>query len=351
MATLPVSDEKIRAALRLKSESGTTTEAAVKAGVSECTLRRYLKLADQRGITAQSDPPKFTIPVFPDDDIPAEQILDQMERRFAQRLEHANALRWFEVAFHESKPIGILWFGDPHLGSNGCNVPLLRRDVALCSSTKGLYGANIGDTADNWPWSGKLLKLYAENDVSKATERRLARWFLKEANIPWMLWLMGNHDEMDPGFATYLKTINCSQIPMVDWRARFKVTFPNKREIRIDAAHNHKGHSMWNELQGQERASMMDEPADLYMAGHTHTCAVKQKEMPDGRVVTLARARGYKWIDDHGERHGYANKRLGASVVTVLDPQTTNPWAVVRAFADAEEGADYLAYRRKKAAA
>ena len=46
-----------------------------------------------------------------------------------------------------------------------------------------MYAANIGDTVDNW--GGTLTRLYADNDVSRQTERRLACWFLEEAGIPW----------------------------------------------------------------------------------------------------------------------------------------------------------------------
>jgi hypothetical protein len=288
------------------------------------------------------------IPAFPDDDIDAPQILDQMERRFLQRQQHADALRWFEVEVREDAPLAINWFGDPHLGSNGCNVPLLRRDVAIVASTPGMVGANIGDTTDNW--GGRLLRLYAENDVSKSTERRLARWFLEGAGIPWLLWLEGNHDMMDAAFTTYLRAVNGSRVPMVDWRARFVLAFPNGRKVRVDAAHNHKGHSQWNELHGQERASVFDEPAHLYIAGHHHVAALKQKEMPDGTVATLARARGYKWLDEHAEHHGFHQKQGGASIVTVIDPAATTPWGLVRAFADTAEGAEYLTWKRKKAA-
>ena len=286
-------------------------------------------------------------PEFADDDISAEEILDHMAKRFNQRHKHDKSLDWFRIGIKSDEPIGLTVVGDPHMGSNGCNIPLLRRDCEIMASTPGVYAINIGDTADNWGY-GRLVALYAENDVSRQTERRLARWFLEDAGVPWILWLMGNHDNMHGEFSTYLKTLNAKILPMIDWQAKFRLCFPNGREIKIDAAHNHKGTSIYNRLHGQKRAALWNENADIYVAGHHHNSAITQEELDDGRYVTLARARGYKWIDDHAKVHGFRDNLHGASIMFVIDPKATNPVGLIHPFADIEEGADYLNWKRSQ---
>ena len=138
------------------------------------------------------------LPTFPDDDVEADQILDMMEQRFHKRLQHQKSLRWFPIKFKSSAPIALVVIGDPHLGSNGCNIPLLRHHINLMKQTPNCYAVNIGDTVDNWGY-GRLVALYADNDVSKATERKLARSFLEDSGIPWAVWLEGNHDNRDSG--------------------------------------------------------------------------------------------------------------------------------------------------------
>lgn len=283
---------------------------------------------------------------IPDSDLTAEQILDHMSARFEQRQAHHAAVKWMPVKLRTDDPVAVVWFGDPHLGANGCNVPLLRRDVNLVASTPGAYGANLGDTADNW--TGRLIRLYADNDVSRATERRLAQWFLQDSGIRWLVWLEGNHDLFEPAFTTFLRSINTTQVPMLEWRARFRIVFPNGVEVPVDAAHDHSGHSMWNELHGQTRAAVMDEHADLYIAGHKHTWALAHRELAAGRVVWLARARGYKYIDDHSVRGGYVQQNHGASIVQVIDPQDPNPVTRQVLFADVERGLEYLKFLRAK---
>jgi hypothetical protein len=323
--------------------------AARSLGIPAGTLRHRLRRAqDQdlvpRPISVESD---FALPIFDDDDISAPEILDQMERRFEKKLAYEQSQRWFPIKIRSDDPVGLAVVGDPHLGQS-CNIPLLKRDVRIMSETEGMMALNMGDTADNWSY-GRLLQLYSEEDISRPTEQRLARWFLRDAKIPWILWLHGNHEMMHSEFSTYLKTINVDQIPMIEWRARFKLVFPSL-EIKIDAAHDHKGSSIYNIMHGQKRAALWDEDADIYVAGHRHTWGLSTEELDDGRVVFFGRARGYKFLDRYAVRRGYHNDKYGATVLFVIDPQDTNPASRIHSFVDLEQGAEYLEWKRAKRA-
>jgi len=166
--------------------------------------------------------------------------------------------------------------------------------------------------------------------------------------VPWVVWLHGNHDTMHGEFSTFLKTVNVAQIPMVDWRAKFKLRFPGGGEVRIDAAHNHKGTSIYNRLHGQKRAALFDEDADIYVAGHHHTWGLTHEELDDGRVVWQARARGYKWIDEYATRHNFHRDEYGSTILFVIDPEESSAVKRITAFADLEEGADFLTWKRSK---
>ena len=331
-----LSDEDLRQALRAEKTHNTTASAAASLGLPTTTYQARLRVAKSRTLT--EDRPE--LPTFPDDDVDAEEILDSMSNRFAQRLRHEQARKWFEIKMPNDEPCALVVVGDPHIGSNGCNVPLLRRDVEIMANTPNVYAMNIGDTVDNW--GGRLIRAYADNDVSRQTERRLARWFLQDANVPWLVWTLGNHDTMDGEFATYLKTLNAEKIVMVDWQAEFKLVFPNQREIKINAAHNHKGTSIYNKLHGQKRAALWGADADIYVAGHHHECAITQEETDDNRWITLARARGYKYIDDWATMHGFPVGNVGASIMFVIDPDATSAAGLIIPFADISVGAKYL---------
>lgn len=331
--------------------------AADLVGIKSITLRSCLPIIKRdfdlepmdfpkpEDLRAPKQAPGLTFPVFPSAEQPIDVLLDHLERGSDLVARAAAARKWFTISVHENMPIAWNWFGDPHLG-DATNWKLLRRDVAIVANTPGMYAANIGDTVDNW--SGRLIRLYAESDVSRATERQLARWFLTESGMNWALWLYGNHDTFDDAFKVYMDAIGAQMVPMLDWRAQFKLRFPNGAEFKIDAAHNHKGHSMWNELHGQVRAAAMEEEADLYIAGHHHNCANMRKEMTGGRYVTLARVRGYK-IGGTYEVHGqFWEHQTGASGVTVFDPLTDDPTRRLKFYESTAEGAEALTALRAK---
>ena len=342
-----LTDDQCIEALDAYEQWGNEAEAAASLEIPRTTLHNRLIAARKRQLRRELVAEKPAIlPGVPDDDIDAEEILDHMERRCEKRQARERAEHWFAIHEPTNEPIAYSWFGDPHIGSNGCNIPLLRSDIEIIKSTEGMYAANCGDTTDNW--GGNLTRLYAENDVSRQTERRLARWFLEEAGIPWRVWLLGNHDVMDGSLVAYLEGINACRVPMVDWRAKFRVVFPNGCEVKIDAAHDHKGSSIYNPLHGQKRASLWDEDADLYIAGHRHNWALASEEVAGGRVINMARARGYKYLDEFARRRNYVIQQTGASIVTVFDPTTESPVRRVQCFADVEAGADYLTWLRSK---
>lgn len=317
-------------------------KAADMMGISRASLQGRLR--DPRAQAILSEKGKDISPApLPDDDIPTEEIIKIMCNRFAARKKHDDATKWRRFLVNTTAPIGICWFGDPHVDDNGCNWPQLREDCDIVAKTPGMYGANIGDSTNNWV--GRLMKEYANQDTSISTAFKLIDWFFKDSGIDWLLMLTGNHDAWGDD-ARYLKALCQNICPMIDWRAQIKLVFPNGRECLIDAAHDHKGHSQWNALHGQQKASSMGGIAHLYVAGHRHNWALAQNECSEtGRVYHLARARGYKFIDGYARVNGFGEQQHGASVVSVIDP-TASDLNFVRCFADVREGAAYLTYLR-----
>lgn len=308
--------------------------------------KKFLEAADLvRGETKVPGPSGIISPPVLDDDISTEEIVQSMVKRFSKRHEAHQAKKWMEFKVESNEPIGIMWFGDPHVDDDGCNWPLLKQHIDLCKNTPGMYGANIGDTHNNWV--GRLTAQYANQETSRSTAWKLIEWFFKDSGVKWLLILLGNHDAWNFGSES-MGQITKHLCRMADWRAQFKLTFPNGREALIDAAHDHTGHSQWNSLHGQQKASLMGGTAHLYIAGHKHNWALAQNECPHThRIYWLARARGYKHIDHYGENLGFGSQKQGSSIVTVIDPNASDV-NMVRCFADPKEGADYLNYLRSK---
>ena len=299
-----------------------------------------------RAGVAKTEAAAVTLPEFPDDDIPTAEIIDVLTKRYKKREAHHASKSWFPITVKDDRPMGLAFIGDPHLDDNGCNWPLLQRDIALLKRD-GVYAVNMGDTTNNW--GGRLVQLWMDQDTSHKTARKLAKWFLTEAGIRFLVWLMGNHDTMGAPTGAWLKDIGGHVVPMEDWQARFILRFANGRECRIWAAHQFPGHSLWNTLHGPQRTAHTKAEAHIYAAAHTHNWALHQEESASREFTYwLLRARGYKSLDGFAEKHGHFSQNDGATILAVIDPRATTAAGLVQCFADLEKGVDFLATLRKR---
>jgi hypothetical protein len=336
---------EIKEAIRTAPADTVFTELAERFNVHKTTV-----YALKRELTNESKPATFpSFVVDGDDEEPIEEIIRRMERNFTRSKAARDQKRWFRVEVPDDKPVGILFFGDPHLDDNGCNWPVLKRHVQLCKETPGLYGANIGDTTNCW--GGKLVRLYANQDTSVRTARRLAEWFLLESEVRWLLWLMGNHEHMGDG-GPVLEEMNrrygTTTIPMLDWKADFILSVGGA-EFKVSAAHDFPGNSMWNPVHGVVKAAKFGDQIDVLVCGHKHNWAISQWELAEqGNAPLMVRARGYKHMDEHGTRHGFGDQEEGQAVLVIFDPASKSRAGRVHAFVDVDRGADVLTYLRSR---
>lgn len=346
-----ITTEEAQHTLEVCSKSTTLREAAEKLGISYSGLRkRRESIRKFYGIRPEETikPPAIEYPDFPEDDIPVERIIDLATERFEKRAASFAAHTWFPIKIKESLPIGICWFGDPHLDDNGCHWPELRRHVSACVNTPGLYGANVGDTTNNW--AGRLAKLYAEQDASIGTARKFAEWFLLGSGVHWIAWALGNHDAWGDGsavLAQMAKRYGTAKLVLHDWEVRFSLVFPNDYLARIYLSHDFKGSSIYNPTHGPLREGLMGEDADLYVCGHRHVSAEQGFEnVARGRYQRFVRVRGFKFNDDFARRHGFKEQFIGCGAVTVFNPISGH----ITVHMDVDEGADYLTWLRGRAA-
>lgn len=290
--------------------------------------------------------PRFDPPPIPADDIPVEQLIDQLAERFERRAENAAAKRWMRFALHDAGPYVLAFVGDPHLDDNGCNWPLLKRDVELMRRPH-VHGIMLGDVTNNW--SGKLQRLYAHQDVSRDRAWKLAEWFWQA--VPWLLLVKGNHDiwSQSHGQGDPLDWMSRGAAALEDWQARIEVT-AGDHKLRVWASHDFKGSSLYNPLHGPMRAQRFSPgDADILAAGHQHHWEIFSGEDADKttRPHWLVRARGYKYLDPHADRHQYASQQHGATIAAVIDPSRDGP-AAVQCYADLAEAVEILEFKRQR---
>ena len=332
--------------------------AATRLGLSEKASQEWIRrieIAAGRDIDwslwtgdAPREPvaPRFDPPAIPADDIPVEDLIEQLAERFGKRAENAAARKWMRYSLKEPGPYLLAIVGDPHLDDNGCNWPLLRRDVEIMRRPH-VHGIMLGDVTNNW--SGKLQRLYAHQDVTRDRAWKLAEWFWKA--VPWLMLIKGNHDiwSQSHGQGDPLDWMARGSAGLEDWQARFEVA-AGDHVIRIWAAHDFKGSSLYNPLHGPMRAQRFSPgDADILAAGHQHHWEIFSGEDADktSRPHWLVRARGYKYLDPHADRHQYASQQHGATIAAVVDPGREGP-AAVQCYADLAEAAEILEFKRQR---
>ena len=340
-----MSETKDAEAVKLVAEHGSIRAAATASGIPYTTLHKR----HARGTTApkvsQTETSDIVFPDLPSSELPAPDLIDQACKRFSGHLAAREARRWMEIKVKSNQPIGVCFMGDPHIDNNGCNWPLLRRDIGLLENTPGMYAVNIGDLTDNWV--GRLVRLYADQEMSKKAAWKLAKYMLRDCKIKWLCHLLGNHDLWNDG-PYLIKAGAQPMVPVEEWQSRFQIVFPNDQRVRVHAAHDFPGSSIWNKMHGPQKAAMMLEQADIFACGHKHEWAVNESENANRQFVYwLIRARGYKFIDSYSDQLGYGSQRFGASITAVIDPANDGVKRI-RCFPDLAEAAEFLTWKRSK---
>lgn len=308
-----------------------------------------------RGLARQHNVPESTLrgrikqaqveyPTFSDENESIDSLRKRLVEQYLRKREAAFRKEWFTIKVNEEKPYGFLWFGDPHLDDNGANWPLLEKHIAYANED-GVYCGNIGDTTNRWV--GRLIQKYADQSITWSDADRLAEWFMKEAGITWLVWLLGNHDAWNRGSSFY-KMIGTNEVPIINWRAKFQIKHPSGSVLKVDASHGRKGKSIYNELHGTLRDAMMGEDADLYVTGHTHNFAMEHVELAARRKAAwLLQVRGYKEMDEYALVNGFPENQLGSAILVIVDPRAGARSIIKNCFEDIEAGMEYLRTLRK----
>lgn len=334
----------VEAALR---ESRTRPEAAGKLGITAHALDSACATYGFTPGSLLGRGEAIAVAPPPDVDLPIEDLVADRKRRFERKRAHEIGRRLIPVNVKGSAPIGILHFGDPHIDDDGTDIALLEEHARLVRETPGLYGANVGDTTNNWV--GRLAKLYAQQSTTAADGWRLAEWFVGEVR-DWIYMVGGNHDAWS-GAGDPLKWI-AGQLGAFyqDSEVRIALRFPGQREVRVNCRHDFAGRSQYNPAHGPMKAALFGVRDHLLIAGHKHESAYGLVKDPDSGIVCHAvLVASYKVYDRFAREKGFRDQALGPAALTVIDPSLPPEHPdLIKVFWDPREGAEFLTWARSR---
>lgn len=327
-------------------------DASALPGIAKCQARTLTRLgaADFGSVVDEIGPDsRMEIPRLPDPVAPTDELIARRKNEY-QRVDAARRARvLIPVKIKVDGPIGILHMGDPHVDDPGTDIAAIERHIAIINGTEGMFGANVGDLQNNW--IGRLARLYGEQATSAAESWRLTEWLVSA--VQWLYLIGGNHDNWS-GAGDPLQWMMRSQPGVFEgWGARLNLTFPNGRQLRVNARHDFAGHSMWNTAHGAAKAVQMGWRDHILTCGHKHTSGYQVlKDPASGLISHVLRVAGYKIHDRYATELGLPNQNISPAVVTIIDPRwPDDDPRLVTVLHDPETAADFLAFLRRKDAA
>lgn len=304
--------------------------------------------AAHRGFRRSSGAPEkpFDIPPLPDEKPTADELLERRKKQFTRKETAAAARKLIPVNVHIDGPIGIAHFGDPHVDDDGTDIALLEKHVGIVNGCEGMFAGNVGDFQNNW--IGRLARLYGEQSMSAAEAWVLVEWLIRSCD--WLYLVGGNHDAWS-GPGDPLQWIARQQNALLEPHGvRLELRLPSSRTARINARHDFKGHSMWNDAHGPAKAAQIGWRDHILACGHLHTSAHQFLKDPSSGLVTHAfRVASYKVMDAHATALGLPDKNMWTCPVTIIDPRfPDSDVRFITFIPDPEEAADYLTWKRAR---
>ena len=345
MATPPLSDSLAIQAWNAFIDTGTKQAAADSLGIPVTTLKH--RLLAYKGRFGENVPTQkeFTVTEIPDDDIDVEELVEHRIKQFDKKKKHQEATKLIPVKIHIPGVIGILHFGDPHVDDDGTDLMAIRAHGDL-THQEGIWGANVGDTTNNWV--GRLARLYANQSTSADQAWKLAEWFIQRTR--WLYMIGGNHDAWS-GSSDPIKWISRQSNTLYQSsECRVGLRFPNKREIIVNARHDFAGHSQWNPTHGQMKAAQMGMRDHIMISGHKHTSGYGViKDPSTGKVCHAIQVASYKIYDSYAKERGFRDQSLSPACMTVINPDLPQDHPdMVKVFWCPFEGADFVKWKRKQ---
>jgi len=287
--------------------------------------------------------PVFMVPAAPVED--ASQLIEHLAAEHRKKsLEHRAAT---PVHITTEGPIGIAFFGDPHVDDPGCAWGPLKDDVETCRDTEGMLAVQIGDGRNNWV--GRLMALYAEQSTTASQGIALIEWLL--TSLPWLLWVAGNHGRWGSEHGNAEEIIHRLQrVPgmFTDEASRLRLCLPGGAEVMLNIRHDFPGSSQFNPAHAMVRQTLFNYRDHIMACGHRHQSGYMPIWHNDpARLCHGFRVGTYKDFDKYADEKGFKHENWARSMVAIVDPEYAgDPVRFIRPCFSIAEGADYLRWRR-----
>jgi hypothetical protein len=168
--TEPAPDADLKLVIETWLIHGDKSKAAAALGWTRSKYRHKWRVAAKRGFVPNipAQRPNVEASFVPSSEMPNGDLIAHLAKRSAAHRARFAAEKNRRLKVDTSEPVGIVWFTDVHLGDNGVDYDLLVKHCELAANTPNTFGVFMGDASNNWPVGGKLGRMWAEQETSKA---------------------------------------------------------------------------------------------------------------------------------------------------------------------------------------
>lgn len=290
---------------------------------------------------------RLSVPETKDDGLGIDELLAARKRRFDRKREAEDSRRKITVEVPIKGPFAIWFFGDPHVDDDGTDLALLEKHATRIRNTEALYGANVGDTTNNWV--GRLARLYAEQGTTAKEAWQLAEWFVRLVGPKWLFMIGGNHDAWS-GAGDPLIWISREQRALYESsEVRMELVPPKGRSLVINARHDFAGNSQWNPTHAVMKAAQLGTRDDVLVCGHKHTSGYQPLKCPETKkIMHCLQVASYKIYDRYAREKGFRDQAISPGAMIVVNPTAENDTAFITVFHDFDTGVEFLEFLRRK---
>lgn len=256
---------------------------------------------------------------FEDKKEPTPQDVDSYFQQLIQMNDAALALETKQtkatICVEDTKPVGLAYWGDWHVGAKGIDYKQLDKDADTIAQTDGLYVIGMGDYKDN----ASALVHQSSTQESIATtdmqDRMVIRLFerTKDKHI---VTIRGCHEAWDKRNANkdFIQTL-CEITGAVNlWHGGVINLTIGEQEYRIAARHKFKFESSLNTTNSQRNCMIEFGPCDTVAIAHKHYCEVYDCHKMKQDTVYL-RSGAYKRYDEFGQQLAGYEGMYGVPIV------------------------------------
>lgn len=270
------------------------------------------------------------------------------KRRTKATIAYHETRHQVELAFRDTKPIGISFISDQHIAQGGAvALDRMERDARLICNTSGLYAVLGGDGVDNHI---KHKAAMVNSESRPAREWELYDHYLGFFGHSLVAGISGNHDDWTQDFAGVDVVSQLFKRRKLVFAPDFIVLTVRIQDgpedegqvYRVKVRHQFRYESSFNKGHSIKRMWEMDQhDFDVGVLCHKHEPHM-EPFIKHGQMRIALRPGSYQIVTGHSRRYGFANATPTCPTV-ILWPGRRE----MMGFWDVRHAASYLRWLRK----